>query len=355
MVNSVGEKKYFAAANTGWGFKSFFNDIFYDENISKRYIIKGGPGTGKSSLMRHVAEAAEKSGHDVEYYYCSSDTDSLDGIVIGGSTALLDGTAPHTCDAVFPAVRDCIVNLGEHWNAERLLKAEKELTELNARKKKAYARAYSCLRTAHEAEKAASSLRDEFVLNEKLQRTAERICSNITSKRGTGKSLIKQTCALGTHGYRHFDTLSGGSMVKYHIDDCYGLSGVMLEYILSCAKSNGVQCSVSVSPIDGSTPTELYFPEKKIWLGTAEEDESNGEAEVRRLNMRRFSDNAKVAENRRTYRAFIRMRNDACALALEALSDAGKAHGELEKYYTASMDFSRVAELEEHIVKELGL
>lgn len=355
MVNSVREKKYFAAANTGHGFKSFFNDIFYNDNISKRYIIKGGPGTGKSSMLRRIAEAAEKSGHSVEYYYCSSDTDSLDGVIIGGRTALLDGTAPHACDAVYPGVRDCILNLGEFWCSDGLLKNEKELTALNGIKKKAYEKAYACLRTAYEAEKTASALRAEFVLGEKLNVTAERIYSRFALKNGTGKMCIKQTCALGTHGCRHFNTLEHNAIEKWYINDYYGLAGTMLEYILSHAKSNGIQCFVSVEPIDGSTPREFYFPEKRIWLGVADGTEDCGEAEAHRLNMRRFADSAKVAENRRMYRAFVRMRDDARSLALEALAAAGTAHEELEKYYTASMDFSRVAELEKRVAKAIGL
>lgn len=355
MNNSVEKKMYFAAANTGRGFISFFNDIFYDKNISRRYIIKGGPGTGKSSFLRHIAEIAEKSGHDVEYYYCSSDTNSLDGVVIDGSIALLDGTAPHACDTVSPGVRDYILNLGEYWSSEALVKAEKDISDLNARKKNAYEKAYACLGTAYAAEKTASVLRSEFVLDEKLRRAVRRIYRHFALAHGAGNACVKQTYAMGVHGYRHFNTLSDNAMEKYYVSDYYGLAGIMLGYLLSYAQSDNVQCFVSVAPIDGSTPTELYFPEKRIWIGIDGGEKDKCEGEIRHLNMKRFAYAARVAENRHMYRALIHMRNDACSLALEALSVAGEVHRELEKYYTASMDFSHFNELEERIIKEIGI
>ena len=48
------KNSFFAAANGYSGFKSIFDSVF-DRKISTRtFIIKGGPGTGKSSLMRNL-------------------------------------------------------------------------------------------------------------------------------------------------------------------------------------------------------------------------------------------------------------------------------------------------------------
>ena len=72
MIDRAGEEAYFAAVNSGAGFISFFEEIFYAPQISRRYVIKGGPGTGKSSFLRRVAKSAESCGRSVKYYYCSS-------------------------------------------------------------------------------------------------------------------------------------------------------------------------------------------------------------------------------------------------------------------------------------------
>ena len=53
---------FFAAANSVKGFVSFYGEIFAAPSIERRYIIKGGPGTGKSSFMKKVARAAKDAG-----------------------------------------------------------------------------------------------------------------------------------------------------------------------------------------------------------------------------------------------------------------------------------------------------
>ena len=76
--------------NSYGGFVSHYRDCFAQE---RRYIIKGGPGCGKSTLMRRIAHEAEQRGLEVEYYDCSSDPDSLDGIVLPSlGIAMFDGT-----------------------------------------------------------------------------------------------------------------------------------------------------------------------------------------------------------------------------------------------------------------------
>ena len=75
-----GIREFFAAANTEEGFYSIFESVFPPSALDKIFIIKGGPGTGKSTLMRQIAEYACGRGYSPELYYCSSDTSSLDGI-----------------------------------------------------------------------------------------------------------------------------------------------------------------------------------------------------------------------------------------------------------------------------------
>ena len=83
----------FPGANTSWGFHSFYEENLAD--IEHVFVIKAGPGCGKSTLIRKIANAMVDRGHDVELWQCSSDNDSLDGVYIPDlSIAIVDGTAP---------------------------------------------------------------------------------------------------------------------------------------------------------------------------------------------------------------------------------------------------------------------
>lgn len=71
----------------------------YVPNITegtKRYFIKGRPGTGKSTILKKLAKKAEEKGYDVEVYHCGFDPNSLDMVIVRelGFT-IFDSTAPH--------------------------------------------------------------------------------------------------------------------------------------------------------------------------------------------------------------------------------------------------------------------
>lgn len=71
----------------------------YVPNITegtKRYFIKGRPGTGKSTILKKLAKKAQKKGYDVEVYHCGFDPNSLDMVIVRElGFAIFDSTAPH--------------------------------------------------------------------------------------------------------------------------------------------------------------------------------------------------------------------------------------------------------------------
>ena len=76
------KERYFIASNSSEGFCSYYEGAFDVRKFNKIYVIKGGSGTGKATFMKKVAELAEEKGFGVRYIYCSSDAQSLDGIII---------------------------------------------------------------------------------------------------------------------------------------------------------------------------------------------------------------------------------------------------------------------------------
>ncbi len=87
---------FFLGANSGQGFQSLFDSFCAPEDHFDLVVLKGGPGCGKSTLMRRVGEAMEARGETVEYLHCSGDPGSLDGVHIPRlRAAFVDGTAPH--------------------------------------------------------------------------------------------------------------------------------------------------------------------------------------------------------------------------------------------------------------------
>ena len=88
--------QYFLGANAPGGFCSLYPELLPPDAARAIYILKGGPGCGKSTLMKRVADRLEEAGLEAEYILCSGDPDSLDAVVFPrAGAAIVDGTAPH--------------------------------------------------------------------------------------------------------------------------------------------------------------------------------------------------------------------------------------------------------------------
>lgn len=135
----------FASANTGDGFVNHFKYI----NTSDEYynfILKGGSGTGKSTLMKRIGKFFENNGEAVEYFYCSSDHNSLDAVhLVGSDIAIIDGTAPHITEATIPKVNSEIVNLGEYIG-DNIINKRTQIKKLIDKKSELYTLFYKHLK-----------------------------------------------------------------------------------------------------------------------------------------------------------------------------------------------------------------
>ncbi len=141
-------KKYFPGGNTSKGFYSFY-DYLVGQDSTRIFVIKGGPGVGKSTFMRKIGETMLEKGYDMEFHCCSSDNGSLDGVVIPAlGVAMLDGTAPHIVDPKNPGAVDEIIHLGDHWNSEGIATNKQAILNSNREVGRLFRRAYNYLASA---------------------------------------------------------------------------------------------------------------------------------------------------------------------------------------------------------------
>ncbi len=139
---SVSKERFFGAS-TPAGAMDFIENL--TANISKRYLLKGRPGTGKSTLLKKLAGASAERGLDTELYSCAFDSNSLDAIIWPElDVCLFDSTAPHLYepsrpdDEVIDMYTAC-VNPGTDE------KYEKALEDIAARYRKAVRDGTACL------------------------------------------------------------------------------------------------------------------------------------------------------------------------------------------------------------------
>ena len=146
------DHSYYLGANSRGGFVSLYQ-YFPGGGDAMLHIVKGGPGTGKSSFMRRLGRAAEERGLDVQYVRCSGDPDSLDGVYIPAlRRAWADGTAPHVLEPRHFGVDADYVNLGCFCRTPLGAADAERIRELDRRYKSFYALAYRALCRAESRE-----------------------------------------------------------------------------------------------------------------------------------------------------------------------------------------------------------
>lgn len=342
------EERYFAASNSGRGFIGYFDRIFNPAFLDRIYIIKGGPGTGKSYFMRKIAERAEEKGRRVIYYYCSSDQNSLDGIIIDGKLGFLDGTAPHAREASLPGCSENIVDLGAFWDSDRLMNSKSLIEYLNAEKKKYYSLAYRYLAAYEEISEGAEGIIAPLIDFEKLRKSIGRIFKSI--KKGDGYSLGIAICdSVGMEGRVLFHSLEDKADRVFVISDLFDTAHFYLENVVDMAMEYGLEVTVSYDPINSDRLDAVYFVRDKI-LFTAYPS-----AVGKKISMSGFIPNESLAPVRSSLKNAMKLRDLMLDETVSALNGVKKAHFQLEEIYKGAMDFSAKEKFTEEFIRKLSL
>lgn len=349
------EKHFFAAANTSSGFVSFFDRLFDPKTLKKIYILKGGPGVGKSTLMKNAAKAAEKKGYSPIFYHCSSDPKSLDGVIIPETgKAILDGTAPHTVDPRYAGAKEEIINLGEAWNIPLLEKESRRICEISDCKSAHYRTAYRLLAAAKNADDELTDMGARCLDRQKMRAAAARLVAKHIKKGGLAHLTPAAADAISCDGTVRLFTPEKQAKHLYFVKDAHSTSGVFFETLADQALRAGADIIAGVRPLDPSEYTFLYFREPSVCISLYDDDYcallDRAEIPYKIINLGRFFDTKRFAGCRGKYRFTEKCRQALIEAAAEELAAAGALHAELERLYGKATDYPVVSALGEKVI-----
>ncbi len=188
--------RFFPGGNTTNGFFSYYSEITNKNTLKKIYTIKGGPGVGKSTLMKEIGSLFEKNNSVVYYYHCSSDPRSLDGVYIKDREYLfVDGTSPHIIDPVYPGVLYELINLADYLDYDKLKPYKNEIIDLSDRISDTFKTSYSYLRAVKEIYNNLNFQYEKVLDKVKFFDLTKNLYNKITNSR-TGKGYNEQKLFL---------------------------------------------------------------------------------------------------------------------------------------------------------------
>ena len=327
--------KFFAGANTGNGFISFYDTIFCEDDLSGLYIIKGGPGTGKSTFMKKLGNVAATSGYNVAHYLCGSDSDSLDGIIIsdtkGNRVGVIDGTPPHPKEFRSPGAAGDLLDFGQFWDSKELEKERSRIDELSKEKCKCFETAYKYLGAAKKIEFHTNDLAENFYLKEKAHSAIERLFSVLNNK---GETKHIQLSGYTMNGFVQL-TPEFEDRKDYVIYGNRNIANMILSDIADHIKENSISARISQSPVDMKQVDSIFLPESKIWIRYGSRDEP-GE---KYINTARFIDSDIMSVCRQKLRFGNKCRESLIEGAMKSLASAKTYHFSLEDIYKTYMDY----------------
>jgi len=354
-------KHFFAAANTHNGFKSLFSGIFNEKNCDKIYILKGGPGVGKSTFMKKAAMECEKQGFETEYFHCSSDPDSLDGILVKEKRiAIVDGTSPHCVEPSLAGAFEEIIDLGKAWDTDGLFDNRQQLKSISADKKKHYENAYSNLEVCKKLTDICKNKYKYSILWDKLNKSAVRLAQSVLCKKhceavSETKLAVNAISCKGTVKICSFEDNAQYCIFVKEPFFASRLASEFMEAVRKYANEKGTEMLVSLCPLDTSIVDGLYFPKEKVSISLYDEklvakcDKSMKKCKI--VNTARFIDTKQISAWKKERKFLQKIYDNLFDKALKELSLAGANHFELEKIYSRFTDYSKVESITNEFIK----
>jgi len=338
----------FAGGNTSQGFFSYYDYIISQEDATKIFIIKGGPGVGKSTFMKKIGNYMTDIGYDVEYMHCSSDNNSLDGIVIPSiGVALMDGTAPHIVDPKNPGAVDEIIHLGDYWNDAEMRKHKEEIMATNREIGRLFARAYRYIKAAACFYEDTKMINSWAIDNAKVNTEAEYILLDVF---GTNKVSVNG----GWERKLFASAITPNGLKNYlhsllYTDKIYVLKGQqgtgtekILEKIKNAAIDRGYDVEAYYCALIPTKLEHIVIPDLNVSLTTFNEYH-NAELEAYvEIDLDEYLDRNILNEYSDVINYNKSQFDSLLEKAIETIGKAKDLHDRMEQFYIPNMDFEAV-------------
>ncbi|NSW91253.1 MAG: ATPase [Firmicutes bacterium] len=338
-------KRVFPGGNTSQGFYSYYDYILGQEEASRIFVLKGGPGVGKSTFMRSIGMEMVNRGYDVEFMHCSSDNNSLDGVVIPAlKVALVDGTAPHIVDPKNPGAVDEIIHLGDFWDYKGIRENREAILKDNMEVRRLFDRAYRYIKAAacfyEDNAVIYGWAMDAAQVNILAKRWSDEIFAgnDITDKEGKQRHLFAS--AITPDGVKNYlDTV----LTTKRIYAVKGYPGTgtekLLEKIRHAALERGFYTESYYCALHPQKIEHLLIPEADVSFTTVNDYHDVNVEKFSEINLNQFLDKLVLEKYSDVLEFNMSQFNFLLQKAVETIKMAKAVHDRIEKHYIGNMDF----------------
>ena len=349
MLAYEDKKVFFLGGNTPQGFVSRFDQLAESRDWHT-YVIQGAPGTGKSGCLKELSRRLSPACQDVELILCSSDPDSLDGVLFRDlKVSVADGTAPHVITSRYPLAYDTVLSLEQYCDREAISRQKEKIRDL-------FDRGEECSRQCCKYLYAAQTLLDDtyrIALRHtdlaKIERFAQRFCAReirpALPNRRPQESVRFLSAFTGQGLVMLEKTARALAREICFIQDDYG---VVSRELMACLRreilARGydiVTCYCPMAPYDKID--HIFIPALSLGLMSQNRFHRLKLEPVRTIHAQRFTDLEAVKRRKTRIACNAKGARQMLEHAHEVMAESARLHRELEACYIPAMDYGEAA------------
>lgn len=349
----------FPGGNTSKGFFSYYDYVLPQEKAKRIFILKGGPGVGKSTFMRKIADGVCKEGCDVEYMHCSSDPSSFDGVVFPEKcVAIIDGTAPHIVDPKNPGAVDEIINLGQFWKDDGIIQNRDKILRTNMEISALFQRAYRYIQAGYNLYKDNEAIYNLSMnhgrANVAISGIIDKLFNGIDVSDVEGKQRHLFASAITPEGFINYlySLVNTEEIIVVEGKPGTGTER-LLERVRAAAVDRGIYTESYYCALNPYKLEHLIIPELDASITTSNEIHNANVAPTLKIDFNKFLDK----EITQHYKEEIKFNQAEFELlfnrAIATIKQAKAKHDELERFYVPNMNFEDVQKCQEEILRRL--
>lgn len=362
LMNNAGDKEFYGmrgkvryvltSSNTSQGFRTFLPELL--QGVAKVFVLKGAPGTGKSTFIRLLGESFSDQGYEVEFWVSAADPVSPEGVLIPQlKAAVVNGSLSTPIDPSYPGVTGDIIYLGDYWDKNLLQGCSQEIMTLYNEQEQHRQQATMVLKKAAEVrdgiKKKAAAYLNLGKLHELVGQLAEEILDTGPAEKHyfasavTAEGMINYMDEISSFCKKRYlfkgPAGSGKSSAMMELANQARVKGYSLEYYHCGLEADSIQMiiirNLQIALIDAGT-LELAVKPWDVVIDMSECLEGYDEAEL-------------LHESSEAFRIFE-------SLLLEAQQELEKTRcciKGLKKIYSLAMDFEALDRKRQQVRDEI--
>lgn len=353
-------RNFYANGITSQGFYSLYQSSIKD--LERVFILKGAPGTGKSSLVKDVADSLLENGFDLELIHSPKDNHSLDGVLIPIlKIGLIIGNPPFAIDPQYPGVVEETIHFDNVLDLKRLATHKDEIISLVNQINASYQKTLDHFAQAKQIHSEKEALYVQEMNFEKANVITNTLTERIFLGRNEDRRANQRHMFFGAatpEGVINFiDNLTEEADTRIILKGRPGSGkSTMLKKLVNEASLRGFDTEVYQCGFEPNSLDMVIIPELKFAVldGTAPHpiEPTRGGDEVLDLYQLCFAKDVDTDSANELQEIDTRYKQQT-TVAIQCLAEAKELHDQLKQIYTDAMDFEKVMERKKYILDSI--